>query len=197
MNLAQIGGQVGTGLIADKYAPHIPMSFSTFFSALIAFLLWGFSKSLGSLLTFAILYGLLAGGYSILYCRFATALTDERATGLSCTASLNFNEELEYLGWICQWTSHQARYSLMRYGINKYEGIVPLVGVAMLIVLLVAFVGSLEDSASVLLAFFRSILGPGSMRCEAAIWVDSMGSIMQSIEDTRSDMAYMGTLYEL
>jgi hypothetical protein len=59
-----------------------PMLGSTVSSVVAVLCIWGSSKSFAPLLAFGLLYRLFAGGYSALYCRFATALTNERAMGL-------------------------------------------------------------------------------------------------------------------
>jgi MFS family permease len=80
--MLQIIGQILMGYVSDRYEVYIPMLTSTFLSALVAFLAWGFAKTLAPFVIFAILYGLFAAGYSVLYCRFATALTNESSAGL-------------------------------------------------------------------------------------------------------------------
>jgi hypothetical protein len=55
------------------------MFLSCLTSGLVVLLLWGFSSSLAPLVFFGILYGLFAGDYSVLYSRFATALTKDSA----------------------------------------------------------------------------------------------------------------------
>jgi hypothetical protein len=55
---------------------------STICSSIVVLCVWDFSNTFPSLLIFGLLYGFFAGGYSVLYCRFVTALTDKPATGL-------------------------------------------------------------------------------------------------------------------
>jgi sugar phosphate permease len=77
MNVTQVFGQVTIGYFSDHVNFHILLVGSSICSAIVAFLHWGFSNSFSTLLAFSILYGLVAGGYSVLYCRFVTALTDD------------------------------------------------------------------------------------------------------------------------
>lgn len=50
------------------------MILSTFGSGLETFLIWGFSHKLWSLAIYSFLYGGTAGGYAVLYPRFATGI---------------------------------------------------------------------------------------------------------------------------
>jgi MFS family permease len=90
LNLSQIFGQIGIGYLSDHYSLYVPLFLSPFFSALSVFMLWGFAKSFGPLVVFSILYGIFSGGYSVLYCRFVTSLSSERATGLWLYAIFDF-----------------------------------------------------------------------------------------------------------
>ena len=70
------------GYLSDRFEPIAPMVGSTLYSCGVVFYAWYSSKSFASLLIFCLLYGLFAGGYSVLFCRFVTALTDKPAAGL-------------------------------------------------------------------------------------------------------------------
>jgi sugar phosphate permease len=79
-NVTTMISQIGIGFLADRFNPLITSFISTFLSALVSLYLWGFSKDLAFLPLFGGFYGLFAGGYSVLYCRFATALTNHQPT---------------------------------------------------------------------------------------------------------------------
>jgi predicted MFS family arabinose efflux permease len=70
------------GYLSDRSGPLAPMIGSTICSSFVVLCVWGFSNTFPSLLIFGLLYRLFAGGFSVLYCRFVTALTDKPATGL-------------------------------------------------------------------------------------------------------------------
>lgn len=134
LNVSQIAGQIGMGHLADRYDTHIPLFLSPFFTALSVFLIWGFSKSLGALLVFSILYGVFAGGYSVLYCRFATSLTSQRATGLWLYALFEFQRGAgNIIGGSISGLMLRGIVDPTLYGMGKYEGIILLVGGSMLV----------------------------------------------------------------
>ena len=73
--------QLGMGYLADISDVHILMGGSSLLSALVIFLFWGLAgQSLIRLLSFGVLFGLFSGGYTVLPTRFATALSDDKAT---------------------------------------------------------------------------------------------------------------------
>lgn len=59
------------GQMTDKMDVHIPLVLSTVLSSLGVFTIWGFSKTFAVLVVFSLIYGLTAGGYSVLWGRFA------------------------------------------------------------------------------------------------------------------------------
>jgi MFS family permease len=121
------------GYVSDRYEVYIPMLASTSLSAVVVFLAWGFAKTLAPLIIFAILYGLFAGGYSVLYCRFATALTDESSTGLWLYSIFEFQRGASSIvGSLCSGFLVNSDIDLRSFGISKYQGVVLLVGSSML-----------------------------------------------------------------
>ncbi|KAJ9635068.1 hypothetical protein H2199_008554 [Coniosporium tulheliwenetii] len=82
LNLTQIVGQVAIGHVSDYLDVHILLAISTLGSAIVVFTLWLLAQGCAPLAAFSLLYGLFAGGYSVLYPRFVTTLTDGSATGL-------------------------------------------------------------------------------------------------------------------
>lgn len=121
------------GILADHYDAHFPLFASPFFSSLAIILLWGFSKSLAPLLAFSILYGVFAGGYSVLYCRLASSLTSQRATGLWLYSIFEFQRGAgNILGGVVSGLLVRGEPDEAGFGMGKYEGVVLLVGLAML-----------------------------------------------------------------
>ncbi|KAH8687964.1 major facilitator superfamily domain-containing protein [Tricladium varicosporioides] len=133
LNLTQIIGQMGMGHISDHYDARIPMLASTFLSAVVVLLGWGFSKTLETLVTFSASFGLVAGGYSVLYCRFATALTADSTTALLLYSIFEFQRgAASILGSLISGFAVSDRVDVSRYGAEKYEVVILLVGSGML-----------------------------------------------------------------
>jgi hypothetical protein len=129
------------GYLSDNHGLQIPLFLSPFFSALAIFMLWGFAKSLGPLLVFSVLYGIFAGGYSVLYCRFATSLTSslsgtltQRATGLWLYSIFEFQRGLgNIVGGVVSGLLVRGPVMDSGYGVGRYEALVLLVGGSMLV----------------------------------------------------------------
>lgn len=106
---------------------------STFLSAVVVFLGWGFSKTFETLVAFSAFFGLVAGGYSVLYCRFATALTEDSTTALLLYSIFEFQRGASsILGSLSSGFAVSDRVNVGRYGVEKYEVIILLVGSGML-----------------------------------------------------------------
>jgi MFS family permease len=117
------------GYLSDRFEPIAPMIGSTLYSCAVVLYTWYSSKSFASLLIFCLLYGLFAGGYSVLYCRFVTALTDKPAAGLWLYSIFEFQRGIGNLvggpvSGILAKNVHTAA---------KYENLILFVGIAFLV----------------------------------------------------------------
>jgi len=82
LNLAQVVGQVLFGWISDKANVYIIVVCSTAGSAIVSCGLWMFATCIDHLIAFSMFYGVFAGGFSVLYARFVSCLTNDPAIGL-------------------------------------------------------------------------------------------------------------------
>jgi hypothetical protein len=87
-------GQIAIGYLIDRSGPSTPMVGLTLCASIAVLSIWISSRTFHSLLTFALLYGISIGGYSVLYCRFVTALTNEPAAGLWLYSIFEFQSGL-------------------------------------------------------------------------------------------------------
>jgi MFS family permease len=134
LNLTQILGQIIMGFLSDRTSFHIPMALSTLLTSVSVLLVWGFSKGVAPLLVFSMLYGLFAGGYSVLYCRFATSLTSDRATGLWLYSIFEFQRGVgNIVGGLVSGLLVSGDVDLGQYGVEKYRALVIFTGVAMFV----------------------------------------------------------------
>jgi MFS family permease len=81
LNLSQVVSQIIIGWLSD-YANVFLLLVLSNAGSLIACILWVTAVGFNHLVFFAILYGLFAGGYSVLVTRFVTALTADQPTSL-------------------------------------------------------------------------------------------------------------------
>jgi MFS family permease len=94
LNGSQVVGQIALGWVSDWVNVYLLLTVSTFGSAAIAGVLWYMARSFNWLLIFSMLFGLFAGGYSVLWAGFNAALTDNPATGLWLYGLLAFQRGL-------------------------------------------------------------------------------------------------------
>jgi hypothetical protein len=110
------------------------MFISSFLSSVAVLCVWGFSKTFATLLVFCIAYGIFAGGYSVLYCRFATALTSDDGTQVWLYSIFETQRGLVIiLGGLLSGTLTSGLTDLGKYGIGSYERLILAVGISMLI----------------------------------------------------------------
>ncbi|KAF8608593.1 MFS general substrate transporter [Ceratobasidium sp. AG-I] len=77
MNAAAVPGSIVIGFASDKYDLRAVMLVSMLGSSLAVLLLWGLASNLASLLSFALIYGFLAGGFSSLWPKFASTVAKD------------------------------------------------------------------------------------------------------------------------
>ncbi len=114
------------GFLSDRFEPITPIVGSTLYFSAVVLLAWRSSESFASLLFFCLLYGLFASSYSVLYCRFVTALTDMPAAGLWLYSIFEFQRGIENL------IRGPVGGILMRdvYTVPKYETLILFIGIA-------------------------------------------------------------------
>jgi sugar phosphate permease len=117
------------GYLSDRFEPIAPMIGSTLCSCAVVIYTWYSSKSFASLLIFCLLYGLFAGGYSVLYCRFVTVLTNKPAAGLWLYSIFEFQRGIGNL-------IRGPMSSILAKNVHivaKYENLILFIGVAFLV----------------------------------------------------------------
>lgn len=135
-NVAQILGQITMGHLSDRLSPQIPMILSSFFSCLACLLLWPFANSTAPssfplLVAFALLYGFFAGGFSVLYSRFVTVLTNDRDTGLWLYSIFEAQRGAgNIVGGVASGYLLQSEVVKGAYGLGRYMWVVVFVGAA-------------------------------------------------------------------
>jgi predicted MFS family arabinose efflux permease len=78
MSVSQVAGQLTFGYLSDKNVPlNALMVIALSVSATATLSIWGVARSLPPLVFFAILYGFFAAGYTALWARMVTAISDE------------------------------------------------------------------------------------------------------------------------
>ena len=150
--MAQFAGQCAFGTISDKNILSVTVLalICSIMSALAAFLLWGFGRSLPLLLVFCIVFGFFGYGFSSMRAAMARQVTNDPNTIMALQAILSSG-----LGWgnvlVGPISSVLIRGTADRggYGISRYEDVVYFSGSCML------------GSAAILLVPYLRRLKPG------------------------------------
>jgi len=126
--------QIGFGFLADRCDPMIIMFGSTLLSALATLCIWGFSRCFPAFLLFGILYGLFAGGYSVLYCRFTTSLTSHQSTQTWLYSIFESQRGVVIIaGGLMSGTMVQGSADLSKYGAGSYDNLILAIGISLLV----------------------------------------------------------------
>lgn len=78
MSISQVAGQFTFGYISDKKVPlNALIVVSSSIAAIVTLSLWGLARSLAPLACFVIVYGFFGAGYTAMWARMVTAISDE------------------------------------------------------------------------------------------------------------------------
>lgn len=93
MSVCQVGGQFVFGLLSDhKVSLNILACLSTIVAAIACLTMWRLAKSLPVLIVFAIVYGFFGAGFTAIWARMSTAITDDVTAGPMIFSLLNFGK---------------------------------------------------------------------------------------------------------
>lgn len=93
MSVCQVCGQFVFGLLSDHKVPlNILACLSTIVAAIACFTMWRLAQSLPVLIFFAIVYGLFGAGFTAIWARMSTAITDDVTSGPIVYTLLNFGK---------------------------------------------------------------------------------------------------------
>ncbi|KAI0115574.1 major facilitator superfamily domain-containing protein [Nemania sp. FL0031] len=93
MSVSQVGGQFTFGLLSDHKVPlNILACASTLVAAVACLTLWGLAGSLPVLVVFAVVYGFFGAGFTAIWARMSTAITDDVTAGPIVFTLLNFGK---------------------------------------------------------------------------------------------------------
>ncbi|KAL4970839.1 major facilitator superfamily domain-containing protein [Aspergillus stella-maris] len=93
MSISQVLGQFTFGILSDRKVP-LPLlaCLSTVTSAIATLTMWRLASSLPPLIVFAIVYGFFGAGFTAIWARMSTAITDDATAGPIVFALLNFGK---------------------------------------------------------------------------------------------------------
>lgn len=136
MSLSQVSGQLFFGYLSDRSSPYLATSLSTLLCAISVIFLWGTAKEAGRLAAFTIIWGACAGSFSVLYTSICIHLTSDTGLGMVIYGIYSFERGIANIlqGPVGSWLlSGEAGVDLERFGLWKYEKVIWLSAVCMLL----------------------------------------------------------------
>jgi len=136
MSVAQVAGQFTSGYISDNRRIPLNALIATCASvaAVATLALWGLASSLGSLAGFAILYGFFGAGYTAMWARMVTAVSEEPLAsqamfGLFCAGKGVGNILIGPISaGLLKWSERSTGYAH-----GMYEAVVVFTGVCLIV----------------------------------------------------------------
>ncbi|KAJ0417163.1 major facilitator superfamily domain-containing protein [Aspergillus carlsbadensis] len=93
MSVFQVGGQFVFGSLSDRKVPlNVLACASTIVAAVACLTMWRLATSLPVLIVFAIVYGFFGAGFTAIWARMSTAITDDVTAGPIVFSLLNFGK---------------------------------------------------------------------------------------------------------
>jgi predicted MFS family arabinose efflux permease len=93
MSVSQVGGQFVFGFLSDRKVPiNILACLSTTVAAIACLTMWRLAESLTVLIVFAIMYGFFGAGFTAIWARMSTAITDDATAAPMVFSLLNFGK---------------------------------------------------------------------------------------------------------
>jgi len=134
-SMAQGGGQLTFGFLSDGRLPlHVLLVLSPLVSAIATFTIWGFSHSLPPLSIFSLIYGFFGAGYVVLWGRMGMALSDDPTAALATYSVFAFQKGIgNVLAGPISAALLIGTTNTMSYGVLRYQNIIILTGVGMLL----------------------------------------------------------------
>ncbi|KAI8670524.1 MFS domain-containing protein [Fusarium keratoplasticum] len=125
-NLAIVISQLIFGFILDRTNNMLLLIFiSSFVSAVVSFALWGFAHSFVTLLMFALLFGLFAGAFPVLWAKFGSVISEDPAQIYSLMA---FGKGIGNLATGPVTAKLLTQPVSSGYGIGKFEPVIIFLG---------------------------------------------------------------------
>lgn len=135
MSISQVAGQFTFGYISDKKVPlNILVTIASSTAAIVTLSIWGLARSMVSLIFFALLYGFFGAGYTAMWARMVTAISDEPSASQAMFGLFCFGKGIGNIltgpisAGLLRWSDHSARY-----GYGMYQAIVIFTGVCLLL----------------------------------------------------------------
>jgi MFS family permease len=135
MSVSQVGGQFTFGYISDKKVPlNALIVLSSSIAAIVTLSLWGLARSLAPLACFAVVYDFFGAGYTAMWARMVTAVSDEPSASQAMFGLFCFGKGVGNIltGPISAGLLGSSRSST-GYGHGMYQAVVIFTGVCLIL----------------------------------------------------------------
>ncbi|KAF1925464.1 MFS general substrate transporter [Didymella exigua CBS 183.55] len=135
MSVAQVAGQFTFGYLSDKRTSvNALITLSASVAAIATLGAWGLARSVAPLVLFALLYGFFGAGYTAMWARMVTAVSEEPSAAQAIFGMFNFGKGVGNIAagpisaGLLRWSSGDGGY-----GLGTYKAVVLFTGVCLLL----------------------------------------------------------------
>jgi predicted MFS family arabinose efflux permease len=135
MSISQVVGQFTFGYISDKTVPlNALIVVSSSIAAIVTLSLWGLARSLAPLACFAVVYGFFGAGYTAMWARMVTAISDAPSASQAMFGLFCFGKGVGNIltgpisAGLLKWSQ-----SSTGYGHGMYQAVVIFTGVCLIL----------------------------------------------------------------
>lgn len=135
MSIAQVAGQFTFGYLSDtRTSVNALITASASIAAIATFCAWGFARSISPLVVFALLYGFFGAGYTAMWARMVTAVSEEPSAAQAIFGMFNFGKGIGNVAagpisaGLLGWSSGAGGY-----GLGTYKEVVLFAGTCLLL----------------------------------------------------------------
>jgi MFS family permease len=135
MSVAQVAGQFTFGYLSDKRTSvNALITVSSSIAAIATLSAWGLARSIAPLVLFALLYGFFGAGYTAMWARMVTAVSEEPSAAQAIFGMFNFGKGVGNIAagpisaGLLKWSSGDGGY-----GLGTYKAVVSFTGVCLLL----------------------------------------------------------------
>jgi MFS family permease len=135
MSVSQVAGQFTFGYLSDKKTSvNALITLSALVAAIATLSAWGLARSLVPLIFFALLYGFFGTGYTAMWARMVTQVSEEPSAAQAIFGMFNFGKGIGNIAagpisaGLLRWKSDGGEY-----GLGTYKAIVLFTGICLLL----------------------------------------------------------------
>ncbi|GAB7336425.1 hypothetical protein MBLNU13_g09723t3 [Cladosporium sp. NU13] len=134
MAVSQVMGQASFGYLSDRRASiNVLAGCSSVVAAVAVYAGWGLARSFGVLVAFALVYGFFGAGYTALWGRMGTSISNDPTAAFAAFGLLNFGKGVGNVlsGPISGALLGKSNVDMRDYGVGRYKFVILFTGSCM------------------------------------------------------------------